>query len=121
MLPRQSGLCGQENRQPHCRIGRVKFRNGASLHLLPDARERQTQIVLHDFAVATERIAASFGGARDFCGFAIVAWDSNSEYTCQFITNPPSALNRNTLPEFLAEAIRRDNAEWEARRVFRNS
>ena len=102
----------------HCRIGRVTLKGGANLRIFRSSRERYSEWVLGRLKETTKEFAHELHG--DACGFVIIAWNSKSAYLYDAETTKGAKVDRNTLPEWLAEAARRDNAETEARLVLRN-
>lgn len=102
-----------------CYIGRVRSKNGgADLRIFPDGNRKRTKATLDLFQKSANLIREHFDD--DCSGYVIVAWNSKSTWGSQVFCDQSSRVNRNTLPEFVAEAMRRDNAELEARMVLEN-
>ena len=101
--------------EPHCKIGRVRLKNGAHLYVLPDAKERETEKALKEFDRAASWVREFYD--KDLRGFVVNPWNAAGQFNC-FQYHDCLSLSRNTLPYFVAEAVRRDNSEWEARFVI---
>lgn len=92
------------------RIGRVRFKNGAVMRLLPSEVERRTNVARAWFRYHTRVVGKAFDA--DLAGYVIVGWDTKGDFTVRqrcYTRNP----NLNTLPQWLAEAIRRERADFD--------
>ncbi len=96
----------------HCRIGKVKYKNG--LTVLPSIPERRAAGVFKEFDRAAEWMRENF--KDDLAGFILISFTYDGVFTCNAITR---ALRPqiNDLPAWAAEVLRRDTSERDARRV----
>lgn len=91
-----------------CRIGKIRLKsNGAEIRLLPSARQAHTDKVFEKLRTAHGWIKELY--ADDLDGFVLVAWKGDGGFNT-FVTNG-KGQHSNTLPEFVAEAVRRDNGD----------
>jgi hypothetical protein len=100
-------LSAAPNRVFRTRKGRIRFKSGGELHLLPSARERTTRNAFAWLDHHADKVKTSF--EDDLAGYLLIAWDSSGGYTARarcYTDNPCM----NTLPEWAAEAVRRLNS-----------
>ena len=100
--------------EPHCRIGRVRIKGGADLRIF-DARAKRSANVWRQLQVAVRQMHDWY--AADLAGFVLIPWDSVTRYNAYVVIE--HGMTRNNLPEFAAEALRRDNAESDARLLLK--
>lgn len=103
----------------HCRIGRVHFKSGAQLHVLPPVISPEQQTATSVFAQLDKAVGWTRDlYERDLAGFVLIPWNHRPIFNCFLITQ--GGPNRNTLPEFVAEAVRRENGEADMRTLLEN-
>jgi len=100
--------------EPHCRIGRVRIKGGADLRIF-DARAKRSANVWRQLRTAVVQMHDIY--ADDLAGFVLMPWDSGTQYNTYVIIE--HGMTRNNLPEFAAEALRRDNAESDVRMLLK--
>lgn len=104
----------------HCRIGRVHFKSGAQLHVLPPVISPEQQTATDVFARLDRYVQVTRDlYERDLAGFVLTPWNHRAQFNCFLITEGNS-LSRNTLPEFVAEAVRRENGDVDTRTLLEN-
>ena len=94
-----------------CRIGKVTLKGGASLQLLPSARERNSAKQFGKLAKAMRHVDRLYSGQLD--GFVIMCWTPEARWNAFYACG--EAVNTNILPEYCAGAIRREICEDDAR------
>lgn len=102
----------------HCRIGRVHFKSGAQLHVLPPVispEQRTATSVFADLDRYVQWTRKLY--ERDLAGFVLIPWNKQLQFNCFMIIE--DGQHRNTLPEFVAEAVRRENGEADVRTLLR--
>jgi hypothetical protein len=86
------------------RRGRVRFKSGCELHVLPSFRERCTNTAHAWLDAHVERAKAVF--ADDMAGYLLIPWASDGEHKV-YARIYGRSPNMNTLPVWTAEAVRR--------------
>jgi hypothetical protein len=96
-----------------CRIGRIRFKSGGELRLLPSAVERDAVHLGKWFDYHGGQIGEEY--AKDMAGYVIAAWARDGEHTVRLrcVTGHP---DMNSLPHWLAEAVRREIAHFDLKR-----
>lgn len=108
-------MSAQPSRAFRVRRGRVRFKSGCELHVLPSFRERCTTAAHGWLDHYVEKAKGTFDD--DMAGFVLVPWDSRGEYRVYhrvYGRNP----SINTLPEWIAGALRRYTAEEDIRTLL---
>jgi len=101
----------------HCRIGKITFRSGAEMRLLPNARERTTALVFSDLDRTLGHVRRIYAG--DLGGFILISWKHDGAFN-SFVNVQTDYPTRNTLPEYVAEVMRRDNATQDAEDLLKH-
>lgn len=86
-----------------CRIGKVKFKSGAEVHVL-DSPSRYTSRM----ATQTRHIVDYFGKKLD--GFLVVGWDSGAEYIVAYDCNG-GVITPTLLPSWAHDLVLRQVTE----------
>lgn len=104
-------------RAARTKIGRVKLRNGAELRLLPNLREQTSQRVFKVLQDCLNTVSDLY--SDDLGGFVLVPWSlSNEGAYNSFVCCHGKYPLLNDLPHWIAEVVRRDLAEREARSLL---
>lgn len=104
------------NPDPHCRIGKVTRKGGATVRVLRPQGDGSTGETLDLFRKHCEEIHGYF---QESCaGYGIVMWDRNGQYSRAFRINQSSPLGRRLMRAVIGEIFRADNAADVARGVI---
>jgi hypothetical protein len=91
---------------PHCRIGRVKLRNGGELRVLPvPARDDMKSLLM----ASAGRVASA--NDLEMAGYCVIAWDVSGHYTCGWRIDRDGVLQPTMIPTFIADIMRRELIE----------
>lgn len=91
----------------HCQIGRVRLRTGAEIRVIERGRQRPSQAAQHAINLRefADKIAAEW---PKIAGFAIVAWDSDGDWTTGYGVSRDSPFGAVAMPRFVADCLRQD-------------
>ena len=91
------------NPNPHCRIGKITRKGGATVRVLPSRREN-----VHDaLKVELGRIADEFWADEPIAGMVLVVWDVHGTTRALVRNDETSPLANAMIPEMTAECVRR--------------
>lgn len=91
---------------PHCRIGKITRKGGATVRVLRPERDGSTGESLALFRKDCEEIHGYF---TDSCaGYGIVMWDRNGDYSRAFRIARSSPLGRRLMRAVIGEVFRAD-------------
>lgn len=89
----------------HCRIGRIRFKSGGELRLLPTTRERNHRETLADINDAVRQLGED---NDDLVGYALVAWSGGGDaFFAAYRNGPGSKLWPIEIPDFAANCLKR--------------
>lgn len=100
----------------HCRIGRVKYKNGLSV--LPSLPQRRAADAFRHFDHLGKWVHEHY--AETLAGYVVVVFEYDGSYSCQVHTEAAQPV-RNSLPTWVAEVLRRDAAEVDCGRIVRRT
>lgn len=90
---------------PHCRIGRVKLRGGADLHIIPNANAERHAETMKALAETINHVAYENG--EQVAGFALVMWCADGTVSSRSWIAANSPVLSTMVPHMAAEALRR--------------
>lgn len=90
---------------PHCRIGKIRFKNGAVLQLLPDRRAQEHEWLAADLREAVESCIEPHHG--EMCGYAVVVWDTANDWSAAVRCGEFSRIRDTQVPTYVSEMLRR--------------
>jgi len=91
------------------RRGKIRLKaNGAEIYQLPSAQEKLSEHQFHQLSKALANIKKHYTGKLD--SFVLIAWDKDGSWICD--AQSGIANHNLTLPEFAANAIRQDYANF---------
>nr|QBM02674.1 hypothetical protein [uncultured archaeon] len=102
---------------PHCRIGRVRLKGGADLRIFRGSVPERNVAVLSKFDQSVDWLREDYN--IEIGGFVLMCFDRSRNYTIYVHSDCEPC--RNTLPEFTAEALRRNNAKHEVYEIMSRS
>ncbi len=100
------------------RIGRVRFKSGGELRMLPSAAERTAATMFAAIGRAVSRTRELYG--QDLAGYVLIPFNASGEHSV-FVRTEALRPQNNDLPRWAEEAIRRATGEDDARRVVRRT
>lgn len=86
------------------RIGEIRFKNGATMRLLPSARERDTQAAWEQLGLAIEQAEGLFG--EQLAGFALQTWTWDGEFEVSWFAPLYGPVHARMLPDYCAAVIK---------------
>lgn len=95
-----------------CKIGKIKFKSGGSLHVLPDRQPPYKETIMAAIAKWTAGIDSDLPNP---VGFVCIAWDRDSTYTIHDYFSDGSAVCRSLGPSYVTECMRRRNGSVDQR------
>ena len=95
---------------PHCRIGKIRGKNGAELRVLPGLAERNAKDAWEALHAKVGRTEELYGKTLD--GFVFIAWDIEGFWSCWHRTG--RMQHGNSLADFVRGAVQRQLAYEEA-------
>lgn len=98
------------------RIRSVCFKAGGEVRLLKSGRETEQAKFLADLQADMDWVGESYDC---LAGYVLVTWDANGMSMCDCRVGRASPLTTFDLPHFVAERLRRDLSERDARDVTR--
>ena len=101
----------------HCRIGKIKFKNGAEMRLLPNARERTTALVFSDLDRTLGHVRQMYAG--DLGGYVLITWKHDGSFN-SFVNVQTDYPTRTMMPEYVAEVMRRDNCTSDCEHLLKH-
>lgn len=97
-----------------CRIGKVRFKNGTELRVIPNVKDKRVREVFADLDRARGWVDQLYG--KDLQGYVLVVWDGDKGYNAFF---QDGEIGLNLLPTFVAEAVRRDVGQEDTKAVLK--
>jgi len=103
----------------HCRIGKVRFKNGATIRLLPDKRAEEHQWLMADISRSVEVMDGQLNNM--IAGYALVVWDSLGSWSAASRCGEFSPITETMVPSFVRDALLRWRWLHDARDEMRAS
>lgn len=94
-----------------CRIGKIKFKNGGTIHRLPAVERDDAQKLLVDRAATI----AGFYKPGEMHGYVVFGWDKSGFNSIGYYINNEGFIGRRLLPSFIADALRErmiEEGDW---------
>lgn len=102
------------------RIGRIRFKNGVELRVIPNAKEAASKKAFEKLHRAVDGTEHHYGGLLD--GYVLVVWDRDGYWSC--FKEAGNLGHGNTLAAFVQGAVQRqimvETACDEIERVLKN-
>lgn len=99
------------------RIGRIRFKNGAELRVIPSADEQYAERAFSALDRSLGHVKQLYEGQLD--GYALIVWDKDGNFNTFRHAAGRGIVGKNTMPVFVAEALRRDNCEDDFRSALK--
>jgi hypothetical protein len=96
--------------KPHCRIGKIRAKNGAELRVLPGLAERNAKEAWTDLRSKVAKAEKHYGETLD--GFILIAWDAEGWWSC--FHRAGRMRHGNSLADFARGAVQRQFAYEES-------
>lgn len=93
---------------PHCRIGRVTKKGGATVRLLRPEDDGSAADVIATLRKHVDDLAQSF--ETDAAGFAVVMWDRAGRYNRGRMNAPSSPYAYRLIPAIVHDILSQDTA-----------
>lgn len=91
----------------HCKIGKIKFKSGGSLHLLSKPEPLYKNSIMTAIKDWTDTVTCDI---IEPVGFVAIAWGKDGTHTIQDFFSDQSHVCRSMGPTYVAECLRRRNA-----------
>jgi hypothetical protein len=91
-------------RNPHCQIGKVKFKSGTNLRVFT-SKSPYTSSAIRRELVSNARDIHEY--VPDMCGYVIVAWRPDGTFSRGLRNGHGSPVSATMLPSFIADLLRR--------------
>jgi hypothetical protein len=102
---------------PHCRIGQIRAKSGAVVHVLPGLAERNAKEAFTALCGKYARVRELYGGDLD--GFVLITWSRTGDWSCWY--RDGDVRHGNTLPEFARGAVQRQIAMDDASKLLEDT
>lgn len=103
----------------HCRIGKIRAKNGAVLHVLPGLAERNAKEAWAALEVSMSQAGDGEYYRTDLDGFILIAWNGELDWSCWHRVG--RSQHPNTLAEFARGSVERQLGYERARKLFEDT